>query len=69
MNFFDEGIFKYSFKRNGITCKQKLMYIYIYLKPEFKVDVFYKHKSFKIFYFFKKIHQFLSDALVTGTKF
>ena len=36
---------------------------------EIKVAVFYKHKSVKKFPFFKKIHQFLSDALVTGTKF
>ena len=36
---------------------------------EIKVEVFYKHKLFKIFQFFKKIHQFLSDTLVTSTKF
>ena len=36
---------------------------------EIKVDVFYKHKTVKIFQFFKKIHRFAVDALVTGTKF
>ena len=41
----------------------------IYLFVETKVDVFYKHEAVKIFQFFKKIHQFVSDALVTGTKF
>ena len=35
---------------------------------EMKVEVFYKHKLVKIFQFFRKINQFLSDALVTGTK-
>ena len=36
---------------------------------ETKVEVFYKHKTVKIFQFFKKIHGFVVDALVTGTKF
>ena len=36
---------------------------------ETKVEVFYKHKEVKIFQFFKKIHRFVGDALVTGTKF
>ena len=36
---------------------------------EKKVEVFYKHKTVKIFRFFKKIHCFVGDALVTGTKF
>ena len=33
-----------------------------------KSEVFYKHKIFKIFQFFEKMHQFVGDALVTGTK-
>ena len=36
---------------------------------EKKVEGFYKHKTVKIFQFFKKIHWFVGDALVTGTKF
>ena len=36
---------------------------------EKKVEVFYKHKTVKIFQLFKKIHRFVGDALVTGTKF
>ena len=46
--------------------KQTTTYVYLF---EIKVEVFYKHKSVKIFQFFKKIRQYLSDALVTGTKF
>ena len=51
--------------KNGNTSKQKTD---VY-KFEIKVEVFYKHKLVKIFQFLKKIHQFLSYALVTGTKF
>ena len=46
--------------------KQTKYKVYLF---EIKVEVFYKHKSVKILQFFKKIRQFLSDALVTGTKF
>ena len=35
---------------------------------EAKVDVFYKHKTVKIFQCYKKIHRFVGYALVTGTK-
>ena len=34
-----------------------------------KIEIFFKHKLVKIFQFFKKMHQFLMDGLVTGTKF
>ena len=33
-----------------------------------KVVVFYKQKTVKRFQFLKKIHRFVGDALVTGTK-
>ena len=46
--------------------KQTKTDVYLF---EIKVEFFYKHKSVKIFQFFKKIHHFLSDAFVTGTKF
>ena len=36
---------------------------------EKKVEVLFKHKTVKIFQCFKKIHQFVGNALVTGTKF
>ena len=36
---------------------------------EKKVEVFYKHKTVKIFQFFIKIHRFVGDALVAGVKF
>ena len=36
---------------------------------EKKVEVFYKHKTVEIFQFFKKIHRFVGDAMVIGTKF
>ena len=36
---------------------------------ETKVEVFYKYEPVKIFQCFKKIHWFVCDALVTGTKF
>ena len=44
--------------------KQTKTYVF-----EIKFEVFYEHKSVKIFQFFKKIRQFLGYALVTGTKF
>ena len=48
--------------------KQKQAKTVVY-QFETKVEVFYKHKMVTIFQFFKKMHQFVGDALVTGTKF
>ena len=49
-----------------LTQKQTKTELYYF---ETKVEVFDKHKEVKIFQFFKKIHRFVGDALVTGTKF
>ena len=64
MNFLIEAFFKAAFKEIETKANKKLMHI-----NETKVKVFCKHKTVKIFQFFKKIHQFVGDALVTGTKF
>ena len=62
INFFDRVVFKCRFFEEIET----KIYPFYFKK---KVEVFYKHKTVKIFQFFEKIHRFVGDALVTGTKF